>query len=1337
MDTAAAAAAQAAEREQEQPPSPSRALTMLHPIVHITPAGMEEHLDELVGELARELAAEVAEAEEDMGPPTEGGGLLAGAEGSLDLDVNLNLQLAREEGAESEEPGAVRLRSVGSAMKEPVGASATAASAEESASASAAAEAPASGISRLDTWWRKRIGDAALAAAFAAEREMVDRDTLQEAALYGRYAAAIYGSCPPDGPSKSSAWHLGGDGYGSSADEVAAWRRRHGSSAPDPLLASILSSASKCTEHVVHVNTHNSTEGYLPYMVCLDKPTRSVVIAIRGTFSAEDIVTDCLCEPLDVRDLLSRDVTPAAAPAPAAPTVPPAPPVSATTAAPTVSAAVGYPGSSNEHLAIREEAEASAAAAAAAEAFNAAVSGLPSRDPVLVHAGIWAAADVIWEDLRQLRLLDIFLSPSPRSHPDNGGSPQLAIPEWRDISTANEAASAPTAALTTAAASTTTSGTAITNTHAVVRGSSDGTISVSTARLPPVLAPQHTSGPEINPRQGPPQRVVGGRLWSARPSSQRESQRTESPPQRQSYKASSPPHTSRTVAAAPPDQKQRRRRRSSLDEDQAAALGISTTQLAAPPPAVYGGSGGAATAATDQWSTHGWSSFDVSGSSHGVMAPPLPRLISAERQATMPHEGGLGALLLRKQQRLPPPPPPAAALLPSLVLSYHPPVRQISTSLASTSTAGGPIREFLPSPLRRGKSAAADAGRRRVGGGGGGGGGGKSSGRSSDEGDGDDGDNDPRAPLLPSSPSLAAGLTGMSCSPVETPLPATRTHPSLTSAGRYSGDFGFMPRRAGARSNSLGGACPSRFGTYAPAEQSPGSPSPLPPSAAPRPFQPSRASMPPLGGVDATGGGGRGMAALSPISPASTQSASCCAGASSPPGLWAAGSLGALTGRLRRDGCAAAEGSATGISGRVGRALSDLFRAVTSLAPSATRQLQPQPQPQQPQQRPAQQQRERQSRVGWLGMLGSGPRSASEGGASQSYMTLPRTETEAEGPSGGLAPFDLRGRRSRSMCGDVAGGGCSGGVDGGPVDGWSVSGPQHYHPRSGLDLEAAVAEAAAPMAPMSLDETNQVDGCDEEGEPPCGRGDCSSPLPLPDMDYRGWRLVVTGHSLGAGAAALLALRLRSELPHVEVRCWAFSPPGSLASPALSEALRPFTVSVVTGKDLIPRLSLNTMERYRDEMITALARCRCSKARVLVGSFSRRNRLRRAAHLLLPYPDIPKQAKRLLCSYHEAVHRAGRLPELHPPGRILYLQPSARFVDGARRAHNNEDARAAARSATAAARSTLSPVPSPHYRPVWVSARELLSEGILASTRMLVDHSLTLCTLPALDEILSS
>ena len=64
---------------------------------------------------------------------------------------------------------------------------------------------------------------------------------------------------------------------------------------------------------------------------------------------------------------------------------------------------------------------------------------------------------------------------------------------------------------------------------------------------------------------------------------------------------------------------------------------------------------------------------------------------------------------------------------------------------------------------------------------------------------------------------------------------------------------------------------------------------------------------------------------------------------------------------------------------------------------------------------------------------------------------------------------------------------------------------------------------------------------------------------------QGWKLVLTGHSLGAGVAALLALKLRPRFPTVPIKCWAFCPPGGLVTPGLSHAMEPFCTSVVIGK----------------------------------------------------------------------------------------------------------------------------------------------------------------------------
>ena len=44
-------------------------------------------------------------------------------------------------------------------------------------------------------------------------------------------------------------------------------------------------------------------------------------------------------------------------------------------------------------------------------------------------------------------------------------------------------------------------------------------------------------------------------------------------------------------------------------------------------------------------------------------------------------------------------------------------------------------------------------------------------------------------------------------------------------------------------------------------------------------------------------------------------------------------------------------------------------------------------------------------------------------------------------------------------------------------------------------------------------------------------------------EYRDYRLVVTGHSLGAGVASVLSVILKKDYPNLV--CYAFSPPGCI------------------------------------------------------------------------------------------------------------------------------------------------------------------------------------------------
>ena len=50
---------------------------------------------------------------------------------------------------------------------------------------------------------------------------------------------------------------------------------------------------------------------------------------------------------------------------------------------------------------------------------------------------------------------------------------------------------------------------------------------------------------------------------------------------------------------------------------------------------------------------------------------------------------------------------------------------------------------------------------------------------------------------------------------------------------------------------------------------------------------------------------------------------------------------------------------------------------------------------------------------------------------------------------------------------------------------------------------------------------------------------------LSEPQYGNYKIVVTGHSLGAGTATILAFLLREKYPERGVTCYAFSPPGGL------------------------------------------------------------------------------------------------------------------------------------------------------------------------------------------------
>ncbi|XP_035779280.1 diacylglycerol lipase-alpha-like isoform X2 [Anopheles albimanus] len=90
-----------------------------------------------------------------------------------------------------------------------------------------------------------------------------------------------------------------------------------------------------------------------------------------------------------------------------------------------------------------------------------------------------------------------------------------------------------------------------------------------------------------------------------------------------------------------------------------------------------------------------------------------------------------------------------------------------------------------------------------------------------------------------------------------------------------------------------------------------------------------------------------------------------------------------------------------------------------------------------------------------------------------------------------------------------------------------------------------------------------------------------------DRGTQHFGLVLVGHSLGAGTAAILAILLKQE--YEVLHCYSYSPPGGLLSMPAVEYSKSFITSVVVGKDVVPRIGLYQMEALRADLINAIQR----------------------------------------------------------------------------------------------------------------------------------------------------
>lgn len=100
----------------------------------------------------------------------------------------------------------------------------------------------------------------------------------------------------------------------------------------------------------------------------------------------------------------------------------------------------------------------------------------------------------------------------------------------------------------------------------------------------------------------------------------------------------------------------------------------------------------------------------------------------------------------------------------------------------------------------------------------------------------------------------------------------------------------------------------------------------------------------------------------------------------------------------------------------------------------------------------------------------------------------------------------------------------------------------------------------------------------------------------PDLGSPNYNLILCGHSLGAGAAAILGILLRPLYPNL--KAYLYSPPGGILSMPAVEYTKEFSFGIILGNDTVPRLGLAQLERLRYHTLLSLRSSQKSASKIL-------------------------------------------------------------------------------------------------------------------------------------------
>lgn len=90
----------------------------------------------------------------------------------------------------------------------------------------------------------------------------------------------------------------------------------------------------------------------------------------------------------------------------------------------------------------------------------------------------------------------------------------------------------------------------------------------------------------------------------------------------------------------------------------------------------------------------------------------------------------------------------------------------------------------------------------------------------------------------------------------------------------------------------------------------------------------------------------------------------------------------------------------------------------------------------------------------------------------------------------------------------------------------------------------------------------------------------------------GYKLRITGHSLGAGCASILSFLLKSQYP--DLLCLCFCPPGCTLSENMADSCKDYLTSYVLDTDIVPRTSPLALQHLSADMLEQIALIKVTK-----------------------------------------------------------------------------------------------------------------------------------------------